>query len=335
VRGWGVRRAWRPYLWGMTGRSQYPGPDAAAALHRALSGPTPAIPPRWFWDRRGADLHRVRTGLVDHYPARVERELYEEHAPMLVGLFEPLEVADLVPAASRHVRALAGALLGGRPSARCALLDLDPERLVASVRRLAADFPRLEVRGELGDCFGPTWPLGQGGARLLLLSAVGPDGLDAPTLLSLLRRLAARLEPDDALVFGVDLGQDPAALLRACDDSEGMAAAFHRNVLRVINERFGAELDPARFSFEAVWDAARRRVETRLRPMCDGTVTLAGAEGVIALDPDRPWVTGRVGTWTRSALRERVEGVGLGLSAWLTDPDERRALVVLQRAARG
>lgn len=309
--------------------------EAAAALHRSLAGPTPTVPPRWFWDLRGADLHRVRTGMPDHYPARVERELYAEHASMLVGLFEPREVADLAPAASRHVRAVVTAMLGRASGGRCALLDVNPERLSASVRRLSADYPRLEVRGALGDCFGSTWPLGRGGARMLLLSAVGPDGLDTPTLLALLRRVAARLEPDDALVFGVDLGRDPAALLRACDDTEGIAAAFHRNVVRGINERLGTDLDPAAFQFEAVWDAARRRVETRLRPTVTRTVTLLSGGGTLEIDPARPWVTGRVDTWTRAALRERVASVGLALSAWLTDADERRALVVLQRPPGG
>lgn len=322
----------RPYLLRMSGRlTLQPEPEAATALHRSLTGPTPTIPPRWFWDPRGTDLHRVRTGLIDHYPARVERELYLEHAPMLVGLFEPREVADLVPAASRHVRALVTAMLGRRRAGRCALLDVDPERLVASVKRLASDFPRLDVRGEVGDCFGPTWPLGRGGARMLLLSSVGPDGLDAPTLMNLLRRVAARLEPDDALVLGVDLGHDPAALLRACDDPEGMAATFHRNALRVINEHFGTDLDPADFDFEAVWDAPNARIETRLRPQTARTLRLPGTMGIVQLDPARPWVTGRVGTWTRATLRERVAGVGLALSAWLTDADECRALVVLQR----
>lgn len=311
----------------------HPESTAATALYRSLAGPFPAVPSGWFWDPRGADLHRVRTGLVDHYPARVERELFREHAPMLVGLFEPREVADLVPSASRHVRALVGAMLDRTPRGRCAVMDTEPERLVASVRRLAADYPRLDVRGELGDCLGRAWPLGMGGARMLLLSAVGPDGLDAAALLHLLRRLAARLAPDDSLVLGVDLGRDPAALLRACEDPEGMAAAFHRNALRVINARFGTDLDPASFSFEAVWDAARRRVETRLRPTFARKLALPGAAGVLRLDPARPWVTGRVGTWTRAALREGVAGVGLVLSAWLTDPDEGRALVVLQRPA--
>lgn len=315
----------------MSGRSQLPPhSDAAAALHRSLAAPIPKIPPRWFWDSRGSDLHRVRTGLVDHYPARVERELYAEHAPTLVGLFEPREVADLAPSASRHVRALVGAMLGRMLGGRCAVLDIDPDRLHASVRRLAADYPRIEVRGALGDCFG-AWPLGTGGARMLLLSAVGPDGLDASALLHLLRRVASRLEPDDSLVVGVDLGRDPAALLRACDDPEGMAGAFHRNALRVINERLGTDLDPTSFAFEAVWDPMRRRIETRLRPTLARSVTLPGAEGPLELDPARPWVTGRVGTWTRESLRDRVASVGLAVSAWLTDPDGRRALVVLQR----
>ncbi|MDP2315723.1 MAG: L-histidine N(alpha)-methyltransferase [Pseudomonadota bacterium] len=304
-------------------------------MGRALEGRTPSLPARWFWDEEGARIHRMRTGLASHYPARIERELYASHAPMLVGLFEPQEVADLAPATSRHVRALVSAMLVHVSGARCALLDAEPLRLGAAVRRLAADYPRLDVRGAVGDCFGASWRLGRGGGRLLLLTGSGPDGLDPTTLTGLLRRLARRLEPDDALVLGVDLGADPAGLVGVCQDEEGLAAAFHRNGLRVINARLGADFDPGAFAYEAAWDAARGWVETRLRPRRAFDVAVPGAGVVVAFDPSRPLVTGRVGTWTRAALRERAAGAGLALKAWLTDPEERRALVVLQPQGRG
>ncbi len=307
--------------------------DAAEALRRSLTGPRPTIPPRWFWDPEGARIHRTRSGLADPYPWRTERALYAAHASMLVALFEPREVADLALVASRNVRVLVEAMLDGATGARCALHDVEPARLVASVRRLAADYPRLDVRGSVDDCFGPAWRLGRGGARLLILSGGGPDGLDPAVLPRLLGRLAVRLEPDDALVLGVDLGQDPTGLLRACDDAEGLAAEFHRNALRVINARIGTDFDPDRFTFEAEWDPARRRVETRLRPIA---ATSVGGGGLrIVLDPARPLVTGRVGTWTREELRDRVASAGLAVSAWLTDPEGRRALVVLQRLGEG
>jgi L-histidine N-alpha-methyltransferase len=306
---------------------------AARALRRALAGPTPVVPSRWFWDARGGQLHRDRAQAPAYYPARVERELYEAHAPVLVGLFEPREVAELAPGASRNVRVLLDALLrhgAGIPARGCAILDADPARLAASVRTLAADYPRLSVRGEVGE-WHACWRLGPGGGRLVLLSGPGPDGLDPGALPATLRALAASFAPGDTLVLGVDRGRDPDGLLRACADPEGRAAAFHLNALRAINARLGADFDPDGFAFEARWDG--HAVETALRPLRPMRVGIAGE--VVALDPGRPLVTGRVGTWTRAALREQVEAADLELCAWLTDPDDRRALAVLRRAGAG
>jgi len=285
-----------------------------------------------LWDARGAELHRARAQAPGYAPARVERELYVSHASLLVALFEPSEVAELAPGASRHVRVLLDALTRhpdrSAPIARgCTLLDADPARLAAAVRTLAADYPCVRVRGEVGE-WQRRWRLGPSRSRLLLLSGPGPDGLDPAALPATLRTLAARLGRGDTLVLGLDCGSDPAGLLRACGDAEGRAAAFHLNALSAINAHLGADFEVDGFVFEASWDG--QRVETALRPRRAMRVSFGGE--AVELAPTRPIVTGRVGTWTRTAARERATRAGLELCAWLTDPEDRRALAVLRRA---
>jgi L-histidine N-alpha-methyltransferase len=310
-----------------------PRPDLASVteLRRALAGPAPVLPSKYLWDRRGARLHRARALQPEFYPARVEHELLVTHAATITGLVEPREVADLSAGASRSIRPLLDAMLRGGHGVHCALVDHDPALLVASVLRLAADYPRLDVRGAVADGPDGGWRLGRGGGRLLLISGAGTDGLDPESLPGLLARLGAAMAPDDALLLSVDLGADPERLAAAGDDAAGVAAAFHRNVLEVINRRFGADFDPRAFTFEAAWDPTHAWLETRLRPRRPVRVRVRAAGMVLTLDEARPLRTGRVGTWDRPTLRAAAAPASLVLSAWLTDPEERRALALLRR----
>lgn len=302
-------------------------PDAAhaAEARAAFSRPRPSLPLRWFWGPAAA-LHRERGRGPDHYPSRVDRELFAQHASVLVGLFEPRALVDLAPAATRHVRYLADALLRDRRRARCALHDWDGPRLVAAVRRLASDYPNLDVSGVLG---ADPSRIGRDSGRLVLMTAGGPDGPEPGSLLQTLRAVAPQLGPDDAVVLTVDLGSDPDALVRACRDSDGVAEAMHRAALASCVEAFGGEVDPTLFHLEAAWDG--RAVETRLRPSRAVRLRMPAAGVDVLLEG--PIRTGRTAAWTRPVLRRVAARGGLALGAWLPDPEERRAIVVLRCGA--
>ncbi len=287
----------------------------------------PALPARWFWGA-AATLRRDRARSPAHYPSRVDRELFDGYASLLLGLVEPESLVDLAPAANRHVRALATALVQARRTARCVLHDTVAPRLVAAVRRLAADFPNLDVAGVLTADVERPDALGRG-ARLVLVGGGGPDGPDTPSMARLLRGLARRLDREDAAVVSVDLGADPAELVRACR-ADG-ALALHRAAFAAMVGAFGGEVDPSDLELEAEWDTVRRCVETRLRAPRPLRLRLPYADVDVQLR--RPLRTGRVGTWSRPALRRVAARAGLVLQAWLPDADERRALALLRPGA--
>jgi len=77
-------------------------------------------------------------------------------------------------------------------------------------------------------------------------------------------------------VLGVDLVKDPATLVAAYDDSQGVTAAFNLNVLARANRDLGADFDLAAFEHRALWDEARRRIEMHLVSTRDQGVQVAG-----------------------------------------------------------
>jgi L-histidine Nalpha-methyltransferase len=66
------------------------------------------------------------------------------------------------------------------------------------------------------------------------------------------------------LIVGVDSTQDPAMLIPAYDDREGVTAEFNLNLLVRINRELTADFNLDAFRHEARFDARSRRVEMHL-----------------------------------------------------------------------
>jgi L-histidine N-alpha-methyltransferase len=71
--------------------------------------------------------------------------------------------------------------------------------------------------------------------------------------------------PDDYFLLGTDLVKSSRRLVAAYDDSEGITAAFNRNVLNVLNRELAAGFDQEEFDHRAVWNPDESWIEMRLR----------------------------------------------------------------------
>ena len=90
-------------------------------------------------------------------------------------------------------------------------------------------------------------------------------------------RAARRLLRSGAqFVIGVDLVKDPAVLVRAYDDAQGVTAAFNKNLLARINRELDGDFDLTAFAHRAVWNPDQSRVEMHLVSLKDQTAHAAG-----------------------------------------------------------
>jgi dimethylhistidine N-methyltransferase len=100
--------------------------------------------------------------------------------------------------------------------------------------------------------------------------------LDPPEARHFLQRARQALGSDAWFLVGVDLRKDPAILLPAYDDAEGVTAAFNRNLLVRLNREAGADFDPAAFAHRAVWNGDASRIEMHLVSLREQGVRVAG-----------------------------------------------------------
>jgi L-histidine N-alpha-methyltransferase len=305
----------------------------AAEVGEGLSRrPLPELPCKYFYDERGSELFERITGLPEYYPTRTETAILEAHAAEVVDAVGPRELAELGSGAGHKIRLFLDAMRSRRSLESVVLLEISEGYLRDSVGRLQTDYPEARVAGIVGDFLHDLPALGTGGGRLLLFLAGTLGNLHPDDVPAFFRAAAAVLAPGDGFLVGVDLVKDPERLHAAYNDSAGVTAEFNLNILRVLNDRLGADLDPAAFEHVAFYDAERQWIEMRLLARRPVRARVPGAGVEITLAAGEEIRTELSCKYTRETLSSRLAGTGLLLERWMTDPEDLFASALLRRA---
>jgi L-histidine N-alpha-methyltransferase len=326
-----------------------PSPEECAHLRACLSRAVPEIPARYFYDDHGSALFEAITELPVYYQTRTEIAILEHHAAEILDRVMPRHLVELGSGAGRKIRLLLDAWLVSAPDARgargglrpergrsCTMLDINAAFLQQSVDRLRADYPGCAFRGVVGDFTVDLHRLGPGTDRLIVFFAGTIGNLDPGERQRFLCALADMMAPGDGLLLGVDLVKDHAELEAAYNDPQGVTAAFNRNVLAVVNRRFGGDFVPDAFAHRAFYDPDHARIEMRLRALRAMRVHLRapGLQTDFALElADGAEIRTEISCkFTRASLSATAREAKLGLTGWFTDPEQRFALALLTRS---
>jgi L-histidine Nalpha-methyltransferase len=246
--------------------------DVLAGLAQARK----SVPCAWLYDRQGSDLFEQITRVPEYYPTRTETLILQRCAGEIGALAGPGAcVVELGSGSSAKTPLLLQALQA--PSAYVPV-DISAQFLRESVAALQPRFPGLPMHPLVADFrhLG-VLPAPPGARRLLFFPGSTIGNLAPEEAAVLLRRLALLAGPGGLLVLGADATQDPALLLPAYDDAQGVTAAFNLNLLRRINRELGADFDLGSFRHAARFDTRERRVEMHLVSRRDQWVHVAGA----------------------------------------------------------
>lgn len=290
------------------------------------------LPCKYFYDDRGSALFDEITRLPEYYQTRTEERILEGIAEDVVARVGPLELLELGSGMGRKIRLILDAMSRQRRLGRCILFDVNERCLDESGASLAAAYPGLVVEGIVGDFTRDLAAIDPPAGRRLALFFAGTIGnLHPDEVPGFVSALGARLAPGDAFLVGVDLVKDPAWLHAAYNDAAGVTALFNLNILRVVNERLGADFDSSAFEHVAFYDAERAWIEMRVR------ATRASRVRIPASDLDLRYETGdEIRTeisckYTRPSFEARLAGSGLAMSDWSTDAEGLFALALLVR----
>jgi L-histidine N-alpha-methyltransferase len=298
-------------------------------VRAGLSAPFKEIPPKHFYDTRGALLFERICTLPEYYQTRTERAILAARADRIAALTRASELLELGSGSATKTRLLIDALIEAGTLRRYIPVDCTETMVRAAAQELAEEYPMLRVHGVIADFERHLELLPAGRGRRLTIFLGGTIGNFPPAARSeFLSAIAATMRSADHLLIGVDLVKDPAVLRAAYDDIAGVTAQFNRNLLAIINRELGANFDLSAFEHVALYDHQHEWIEMRLRARSAQRVHIAALAMDVDFSRGEEIRTEISAKFTRVRFTSELEAVGLKLCAWLCDPDERFALAL-------
>jgi L-histidine N-alpha-methyltransferase len=287
------------------------------------------LPPKHFYDERGAELFDRICELPEYYPTRTERAILSDTAAELASFTGARELVELGSGTAAKTRVLLDALRQAGTLERYVPVDVTETMVRDCATQLTSEYPGLRVHGVVGDFERHLDRVPKSeGARLVAFLG-GTIGNFAPQeRRPFLRKVADLLAPGDHLLMGTDLVKDPTVLEAAYDDQEGVTAEFNRNLLHVLNRELDADFDPADFEHVARFDHENEWIEMRLRSRRRHTVTVKALELPVYFQKGEEMRTEISAKFTRARVDKDLADAGLQLVQWLTDPEEQFALTL-------
>lgn len=246
-----------------------------ADVLEGLSQEIKAIPARWLYDDSGSQLFEDITELPEYYPTRAEREILESRQADFARLIgQGRAVVEFGSGSSVKTPLLLGAIDPGA----YVPLDIAGDFLRAAAEDLAGKFPDLPIYPVEADFMKPvTLPREVGTVPKLGFfpgSTIG--NMVARTAVDLLRSMRQTLGEGSMLLIGMDLIKDPAVLIAAYDDAQGVTAEFNLNLARRINRELGGTIPVDKLRHLARWNDTYARIEMHLEALEDIAFEVSG-----------------------------------------------------------
>lgn len=242
---------------------------------RGLTAARRKLPPKYFYDERGAKLFERICELEAYYPTRTELAILESRVAEIAARLGPeCRVVEFGSGSGIKTRILLRELAD--PVAYVPV-DISRGQLAEFALSVAAEHPSLEVLPVCADYTGAyALPSTARPSRRTVAFFPGSTigNFEPAEAEGFLRQAHALCGPGGAFVVGVDQWKDPARIERAYNDPEGVTAEFNLNLLARMNRECGADFELGSFRHEAVFDREEGRIEMRLVATRDQTVTL-------------------------------------------------------------
>lgn len=258
--------------------------DFKSAVISGLAADPKAIPPKFFYDKRGSDFFYRICETPEYYVTRTELGMLDDLGPEIAGLAGPAaSVIEFGCGSAEKIRKLLAAL---DAPADYVAIDISRDHLLASAEEIAIENPNLNVSAICAD-FSQSFDLPadfcDGAGRRLAFFPGSTIGNQTPAEAeNFLRHVRSVVGDGGALLIGVDLKKDTNRLNAAYNDAAGETAGFNVNLLYRMKNELGADIDPERFAHRAFYNAELGRIEMHLESQGAQSVGLGGRDFAFA-----------------------------------------------------
>ncbi len=246
--------------------------DIVAGL--SLESGKKRLPSRYLYDSRGCELFEAICESPEYYLTRTELEIMHRDARSMAEVCGPgCRLVEFGSGASIKTQLLIDRL---REPATYIPVDISPDYLGPSVRRLHESYPELDIRPICADFSEPFLLPASANEKRTVIYFPGS------TIGNFTRKAAAKLVgqmkqmagPTGGLMIGIDLKKDTGLMVAAYNDADGVTASFTRNLLTRMQRELNAELIPQQFQHLARYNMKKGRIEIYLCSTADQSIKI-------------------------------------------------------------
>ncbi len=215
---------------------------------------------KYFYDSTGDKLFQQIMASPEYYPTDCELEIFTQQTVKichtLIADGSPFDLIELGAGDATKSTYLLRYLLEQKADFTYLPIDISANTITYLNAALPGALPGLKITGLNGDYFDMLKQAAQLSARrkvvLFLGSNIGNMPInDAEAFCIELRR---HLSPGDSVLIGIDLKKNPATILAAYNDQQGITRQFNLNLLTRINNELNADFDISQFEHYPSYD---------------------------------------------------------------------------------
>lgn len=285
---------------------------------------------RWIYDEHGSELFSRICDIPEYYPTRCEAEILRNHTVDILRRagVEALDIVDLGAGDGRKTNIVLEAALKQVKDVRYVPIDISETAMATLVTTTAAKFPALKFGGIVAEYFDGLHWLSHGDDRRNLVLFLGSNigNFNKAQARVFLRQLWEALNNGDQVLIGFDLKKDIELLLAAYNDSQGVTAAFNKNLLKRINRELGGDFDMSAFRHYATYDVFSGAVESYIVSLKQQTVAIRDLQSTFEFDEWEPIHTEYSYKYLQKDITELASKTGFKIieqyydnNGWFTD----------------
>ena len=198
-------------------------------------------------------------------------------------------------------------------------------------QELVKEYEDLQVHGVVGDFLAHLEHIPEGGRRLVIFLGGTIGNLGQEGALSFLSSIQNEMASGDFFLLGVQLETEIHRLEAAYNDVQGVTAQFNKNILHVMNDMFGARMNPDAFTHIALYNQTEHRIEMRLRSVKDQSIDVPGINLSFTLQKGEDLLTEISTKYDRPRTETLLKNSGLQLVEWFSDPEQLIALALARK----
>jgi L-histidine Nalpha-methyltransferase len=215
---------------------------------------------KYFYDEAGDKIFQQIMASPEYYPTRCEMEILQHQSGPMAQLFSkggaPFDLVELGPGDATKSLHLLRELLAIKAQFTYYPIDISSNVIDGLEARLPRTLPGLQLQGLNGEYLEQLEQVDAASSnrKIVLFMGANIGNMTMQQATIFCRQLHSRMQPGDLLLIGFDLKKDPATILAAYNDRQGVTRSFNLNLLRRINRELGADFEVDQFDHYPVYD---------------------------------------------------------------------------------